>query len=168
MSTTTNYNLEKYDTGNAANLLDQYNVSMDIIGDGTTASPLRVVDGTALQSMSARAVDLNTYEANGFYYLTGVCQNTPNGDVDTNGILFVQRSGYDRFQVLITSWLNRSIRRIYYRTGNKNPTMIWSDWYQVAFITDIPDVSALENRIATLESTVKQLTVEAFTTGGVK
>ena len=31
MSTTTNYNLEKYDAGNAANLLDQYNASMDII-----------------------------------------------------------------------------------------------------------------------------------------
>lgn len=31
MSTTTNYNLEKYDEGNAANLMDQYNASMDII-----------------------------------------------------------------------------------------------------------------------------------------
>lgn len=31
MSTTTNYNLEKYDAGNAANLMDQYNASMDII-----------------------------------------------------------------------------------------------------------------------------------------
>lgn len=31
MSTTTNYNLEKYDAGNAANLMDQYNASMDTI-----------------------------------------------------------------------------------------------------------------------------------------
>lgn len=31
MSTTTNYNLEKYDAGSAANLLDQYNASMDVI-----------------------------------------------------------------------------------------------------------------------------------------
>lgn len=31
MSTTTNYNLEKYEPGNAANLLNQYNTSMDII-----------------------------------------------------------------------------------------------------------------------------------------
>ena len=31
MSTTTNYNLEKYEAGNAANLLDQYNGSMDKI-----------------------------------------------------------------------------------------------------------------------------------------
>lgn len=31
MSTTTNYNLEKYETGSAANLLDQYNGSMDKI-----------------------------------------------------------------------------------------------------------------------------------------
>lgn len=29
MVTTTNYNLEKYEAGNAANLLDQYNNSMD-------------------------------------------------------------------------------------------------------------------------------------------
>ena len=31
MSTTTNYELEKYEAGNAANLLDQYNESMDKI-----------------------------------------------------------------------------------------------------------------------------------------
>lgn len=31
MTTTTNYNLEKYEAGSAANLLDQYNASMDII-----------------------------------------------------------------------------------------------------------------------------------------
>lgn len=31
MSTTTNYALEKYEAGNAANLLDQYNGSMDKI-----------------------------------------------------------------------------------------------------------------------------------------
>lgn len=31
MSNTTNYELEKYEAGNSANLLDQYNVSMDKI-----------------------------------------------------------------------------------------------------------------------------------------
>lgn len=31
MATTTNYALEKYEAGNSANLLDQYNESMDII-----------------------------------------------------------------------------------------------------------------------------------------
>ena len=31
MGTTTNYALEKYEAGNAANLLDQYNASMDKI-----------------------------------------------------------------------------------------------------------------------------------------
>ena len=30
---TTNFNLEKYQTGDAANLNDQYNASMDIIDD---------------------------------------------------------------------------------------------------------------------------------------
>ena len=30
---TTNFNLEKYQTGDAANLTDQYNASMDIIDD---------------------------------------------------------------------------------------------------------------------------------------
>lgn len=33
MASTTNYALEKYEAGNAANLLDQYNTSMDIIDD---------------------------------------------------------------------------------------------------------------------------------------
>jgi hypothetical protein len=31
MNTTTNYALEKYEAGNSANLLDQYNESMDLI-----------------------------------------------------------------------------------------------------------------------------------------
>lgn len=129
-----------------------------LTGDGTSGTPLGVADGTALQSISARAVDLNTCETNGFYHLTGVCQNTPNGSADANGILFAQISGFDRFQVLITSWLGSANRKIYYRTGNKNPTMVWSDWHQVAFLTDIPDVSALTSRIATLESQVAALT----------
>ena len=33
MATTTNYALEKYEAGNSANLLDQYNASMDIIDE---------------------------------------------------------------------------------------------------------------------------------------
>ena len=33
MASTTNYALEKYEAGNAANLLDQYNASMDKIDD---------------------------------------------------------------------------------------------------------------------------------------
>ena len=33
MTTTTNYELEKYEAGNAANLLDQYNGSMDKIDE---------------------------------------------------------------------------------------------------------------------------------------
>ena len=132
-----------------------------LTGNGTSGSPLGVIAGTALQSMSARAVDLNTYETNGFYHLTGVCQNTPRGSVDTNGILFAQISGFYRFQVLLTSWLGSTVRQIYYRTGNKNPTMVWSDWHQVAWLTDIPDVSALTSRIATLESQVAALTAAA-------
>lgn len=64
------------------------NVSHDatLTGNGTTSAPLRVAAGTALQSIPARAVDLNTYKTNGFYFLTGVCQNTPVGEVDTNGV----------------------------------------------------------------------------------
>lgn len=130
-----------------------------LTGDGTTAMPLGVVDGTALQARSARAVDLDTYETNGFYYLTGVCQNTPAGTVDANGILFVQRSGVDMFQVLITSWFDYVNRKIYYRTGNKNPTLTWYDWITVATTADISDVSALTSRIATLESKLNELAV---------
>lgn len=130
-------------------------------GDGTAETPLGVVDGTALQALSARAVDLNTCETNGFYYLTGVCQNTPEGSADTNGILFVQQSGYDRFQVLITSWIQSTNRKVYYRTGNKNPTLVWSDWLTLATTANIPDVSALTSRITALEAKVNQLTAAA-------
>lgn len=37
---TNNFNLEKYQTGDAANLNDQYNVSMDIIDDNLYKSTL--------------------------------------------------------------------------------------------------------------------------------
>lgn len=48
MVNTTNYSLEKYEAGNAANLLDQYNASMDIID-------------TAIKSVSDKAdLALNT------------------------------------------------------------------------------------------------------------
>lgn len=138
-----------------------------LTGDGTTSRPLGVVNGTALQSISARAVDLNAYKTNGFYFLTGVCRNTPAGVSDTNGILFIQRSGFDRFQVLITSWLGQADRRMYYRAGTENPTMVWSEWFTVAFLPDIPDVSALTSRIAALESKVAALTAAATGTTGL-
>lgn len=112
-----------------------------LTGDGTGGSPLGVLDGTALQASSARDIDLNTYTTNGFYFLAGVCQNTPTGAHDTNGILFVQQSGRDRFQVLITSWSGSPNRKVYYRTGNENPTLIWSDWFTLATTADIPDTS---------------------------
>lgn len=49
MSTTTNYALEKYEAGNSANLLDQYNASMDKID-------------TAIKSVSDKAdLALNNY-----------------------------------------------------------------------------------------------------------
>ena len=138
-----------------------------LTGDGTTSRPLGVAAGTALQAIPARAVDLNTYKENGFYFLAGVCQNTPKGGTDTNGVLFVQRSVHDGFQLLVTSWLGVKSRKIYYRTGNENPTMVWGDWQTVAFLTDIPDVSALTSRIAALESQVAALTAAAIpsTTG---
>lgn len=137
------------------------NVSHDatLTGDGTTSAPLMVASGTALQAISARAVDLKTCKQNGFYFLTGVCKDTPKGVTDTNGVLFVQRSGFDRFQVLITSWLAQTNVRMYYRAGTENPTMVWSDWQSVAFLTDIPDVSALTSRVATLEAKLNELAV---------
>lgn len=133
-----------------------------LTGDGTTERPLGVADGTALQPISARAVDLNTYDTNGLYYLTGDCQNTPEKHrVDTSAILFVQQSGTDRFQVFITARLSGFVRKIYYRTGNKQSTMVWYDWQQVAFLDDIPNVSALTSRIAALEQQVSALTAAA-------
>lgn len=137
------------------------NVSHDatLTGDGTTAAPLGVVNGTALRPASAHAVDINTYETNGFYHLTGVCQNTPKGSSDTTGILFVQQSGNDRFQILIATWLNGDNRKIYYRTGVKGFSVEWNDWQQVAFSDDIPNVSALTSHIAALESKLNELAI---------
>lgn len=71
MSMTTNYNLEKYDAGNAANLMDQYNASMDIIDQqlktiaDTIPSEIALPEGlqtfcTALGLNSSNATALGT------------------------------------------------------------------------------------------------------------
>lgn len=66
MSTTTNYNLEKYDTGNAANLMDQYNASMDIIDAQLKTIADRVLPEITLpEGLQAfcTALDLNNANA---------------------------------------------------------------------------------------------------------
>lgn len=129
-----------------------------LTGDGTTVRPLGVVDGTALQAISAEESDLNTINTNGFYCLLGNCQNTPGGvgPSNINGILFMQRSGNDKFQVLVTSWMDGTNRKLYYRTGVNSE---WNDWCQVALVTDIPDVSTLTSRIAALEAKSNEFAV---------
>lgn len=132
-----------------------------LTGDGTSGTPLGVADGTALQAINYRAGDLDTLDGNGVYKITGVTANTPKGTKDTNGIIFTQQSGTDRLQLFMTSWLDGAMNTLFIRRGNKNPTLVWDGWIQLACLSDIPDVFALASRIAALESQVATLTATA-------
>ena len=133
-----------------------------LTGDGTSGTPLGVVNGTALKAINYYAGDLNTLVENGLYAITGVTANTPRGDVNANGIILVQQSGDDRLQLFLTSWLDEGpINALFLRRGLKRPTLVWDDWIQMAKLSDIPDVSDLTLRIAALESQVTALTAAA-------
>lgn len=51
MSETTNYKLEKYDAGSSANLLDQYNVSMNKLD-----AILKQIDAKAEQALNKKHI----------------------------------------------------------------------------------------------------------------
>lgn len=139
-----------------------------LTGDGTTADALSVVgsfrNATRLMKPSASRFDPDDCTDAGVYYLT-----MQRGDVNVANIpadlrdsfigasLVVCRCGYGDVD-LAQLWLNRS-------GGEGEPFVAyrihgdaWSSWQRLAFVGDIPDVSALTSRIAALESQVSALT----------
>lgn len=139
-----------------------------LTGDGTTADALSVVgsfrNATRLMKPSASRFDPNDCRDVGVYYVA-MQRNDVNvanipADLQDSLIrasLVVCRCGYGSVDIA-QLWLNRSggdgepfiAYRIY---GNK-----WTSWQRLAFVSDIPDVSALTSRIAELESRVSALT----------
>lgn len=139
-----------------------------LTGDGTTTDMLSVVssvrNATRLHKPAASRFDPNDCADPGVYYVA-MNRNDVNvanipSDLQDSFIrasLVVCRCGYGSIDIA-QLWVNRS--------GGKGEPFIayrihgdaWSSWQRLAFVSDIPDVSALTSRIAELESRVSALT----------
>lgn len=139
-----------------------------LTGDGTTTDVLSVIasfkNATRLYKPAASRFDPNDCKDAGVYYLTmqrndANVANIPPDLQDTfiRASLVVCRCGFGAIDIA-QLWLNRS-------GGEGEPFIAyrihadeWSSWQRLAFVDDIPDVSALTSRVAKLESQVLALT----------
>lgn len=139
-----------------------------LAGDGTTADVLSVIgsfrNATRLYKPAASRFDPNDCTDPGVYYFT-----MQRSDVNVANIPSDLRNGFIRVSLVVCRcgygnvdiaqlWLNRS-------GGEGEPFIAyrihanaWSSWQRLAFVSDIPDVSALTSRVAALESQVSKLT----------
>lgn len=142
-----------------------------LTGDGATTNVLSVIgsfrNGTRLYKPSASKFDPNDCNDPGVYYLAMQrndvnVANIPPGlqNVFIRASLVVCRCGYGAVDIA-QLWLNRS-------GGEGEPFIayricadVWTPWQRLAFVSDIPDVSALTARVAALESQVSKLTTTA-------
>ena len=139
-----------------------------LTGDGSTADVLSVIgsfkNATRLYKPAASRFDPNDCTDDGVYYLAmqrndvNVANVPPDlQNAFVRASLVVCRCGYGNVDVA-QLWLNRS-------GGEGEPFIAyrihadaWSSWQRLAFVSDIPDVSALTARVAALESRVSALT----------
>lgn len=138
-----------------------------LTGDGTTTDVLSVIgsfkNATRLYKPAASKFDPNDCNDTGVYYLAmqrndaNVANIPPDlQDAFIRASLVVCRCGYGKIDIA-QLWLNRS-------GGEGEPFIAyrihadaWSSWQRLAFVSDIPDVSALTARVAALESRVSAL-----------
>lgn len=142
-----------------------------LTGDGSTANALSVVgsfkNATRLYKPAATKFDPNDCNDPGVYYVTMQrgdvnVANVPSDlkDAFVRASLVVCRCGYGNVDIA-QLWLNRS-------GGDGEPFIAyrvhgdaWTSWQRLAFVSNIPDVSALTTRIAALEARVSALTAAA-------
>lgn len=148
-----------------------------LTGDGTTTHALSVIgsftNATRLHRPDFSKFDPNDYRDAGVYYIamSRDDSNVANIPTDLHNLfirasLVVCKCGYGDTDVA-QLWLNRSGGEgepfLAYRINNG----AWTPWRRLAFVSDIPDVSALTSRVTALESQVSALTaaVTANATG---
>ena len=143
-----------------------------LTGDGSTSDVLSVVgsfrNATRLMKPAASRFDPNDCKDAGVYYVTMSRNDVNVGNVPSDlrdslirASLVVCRCGYGNVDIA-QLWVNRS--------GGKGEPFIayrvysdaWTPWQRLAFVGDIPDVSALTSRIDALESQMKALTSAVF------
>lgn len=128
-----------------------------LTGDGTGGSPLGAAMGSALKPYGVdRAVDANASN-NGVMAVTYNTANLPTDPGLARGFIIGYHGGLNspRFAQLLVSCPNGVRPKIFAR-GSDGST--FDQWTEFAAKADIPDVSALTSRIATLESQMAALT----------
>ena len=155
---TANFTIPRGDKG------EQASVTHDgtLTGDGTETAPLGVADGTAINPIDKKwnNIDLNDYYTNGIYTFNGVATN---GLIEAwdSGAFIVIRS----YQAVTQIYFSKQFGSMAVRYAAV-PDMVtpptaedWSAWREMASMSDIPDVSALTSRIATLQAGLDELAV---------
>lgn len=132
-------------------------------GDGTSTKPLGVVDGTMItpsHETYEKSNDFNDITAYGVYDVR-IGPDGVNGPVSKglNGGMFVIPAGYGEsvFQIAFSRDTDLGV----FVRAFTSFTSAWTGWDKIAFMSDIPDVSALTSRIDVLEQQVAALTAPA-------
>lgn len=132
-------------------------------GDGTSTKPLGVVDGTMItpsRETYEKSNDFNDITAYGVYDVR-IGPDGVNGPVSKglNGGMLVIPAGYGEsaFQIAFSRDTDLSV----FVRAFASFTSAWTGWNKIAFMSDIPDVSALTSRIDVLERQVAALTAPA-------
>lgn len=142
-----------------------------LTGEGTSASPLGVADGTALRpriiNSESGITDINNLTKDGWYgiYFNRTQENPSNMPPKVPNPSFVRASlltlnnGMDENDGTTTQvWFNRGVNpNEAFIAMRSYANQIWNDWVTLALLSDIPNTSALASRIASLESQVSDL-----------
>lgn len=128
-----------------------------LAGDGTSANPLKQADNDMLSETSRNIPgnNLDLLTNRGVYTFNQTMNGTLPGDSNLHGVIMVFKY-YSNLQFMITSYPKV---QMYVRVATGSGS--WGPWNEYAQKTDIPDVSVLTSRIATLESQVAALTAAA-------
>ena len=132
-------------------------------GDGTSDKPLKLAGGTLLTQGVYANGDLNKYIVGGLYSISSNANlvNAPNDCKDIRGTLLVFNRLVSNIlgQLLLVNYNASSpFNEIYVRTS-LDKGLSWQEWQKLALLSDIPDVSALTSRIATLEAKSNEFAV---------
>jgi hypothetical protein len=143
-----------------------------LAGNGTINNALSVIgsfkNATEIEGTSSSLFDPNNYIDPGVYFVTSDkntsnIANIPTGlnDFYIRAALVTCKCGVAAGADIAQLWLNRSggFGEPFVSYRIKVSYDDWSPWQRLAFASDIPDVSALTSRIATLESKLNELAV---------
>lgn len=129
-----------------------------LTGDGTPGTPLGVAQGLVSLANVDGIDDCNALVNTGAYHCQKTMRNTPYGDANITMTLYAYQMNGDVLQVayiIYTGWAVSNEIWIRRKTSYEGEFSLWD---RVALMSDIPNVSALESRIAALETTVSRLT----------